>query len=116
MMGLAQEPTGHVTVLQWCGALRPWLCANGFQCTCPKTACQAHLTKSRRCLTVSGMNTEDLTARLRHAHSRHSLRTLAKWCEVSHETLRSIILKGVADTLSLARYNKIDNGLKNNGF
>lgn len=62
------------------------------------------------------MDTLSLTTRLRAAAARHSLRTLALWTELSHETIRKFVLAGVGDTLSIARYNKIDKGLTANGF
>jgi len=64
------------------------------------------------------MDLERLAHRLRTAHSRFSLRQIAKWCsgKVSHEYLRTIITNGCPDTISIGRYEALDNGLSANGF
>lgn len=63
------------------------------------------------------MDTAQLIARLKLAYVGRSLRTLAEECHVSHELLRKLISarKRVAN-ITFTSYNKIDEGLKRNGF
>lgn len=61
------------------------------------------------------MNLDELLARLRAAYAKKSLREIAKMCDLSHEQIRKMVLHGKMN-LSVATYNKIDTGLKSNGF
>lgn len=62
------------------------------------------------------MDLEKLKARLKRAYVNHSLRKIASWTDVSFETLRKIILSANGTSLTINTFNKIDQGLKKNGF
>ena len=61
------------------------------------------------------MQLDELTKRLRIAAQTKSLRTLGKECEVSHELIRKLIVAGDEVSITVASYNKIDEGLRKNG-
>ncbi len=59
---------------------------------------------------------DKLIRRLCKAKTKHSLRALAWTCDVSHETIRKILNSESVARISMANYEKIDKGLKANGF
>ena len=61
------------------------------------------------------MQLDELIKRLRIAAQTKSLRTLGKECEVSHELIRKLIAAGDEVSITVASYNKIDEGLRKNG-
>ena len=61
------------------------------------------------------MQLDELIKRLRIAAQTKSLRTLGKECEVSHELIRKLITAGDEVSITVASYNKIDEGLRKNG-
>lgn len=61
------------------------------------------------------MQLDELIKRLRIAAQTKSLRTLGKECEVSHELIRKLIVAGDEVSITVASYNKIDEGLRKNG-
>ncbi len=61
------------------------------------------------------MNTEELLTRLRKANRTNSLREVGRMCDLSHEAIRKMVLGGKMN-VSRDTYNKIDTGLKTNGF
>lgn len=62
------------------------------------------------------MNVDELLTRLKKAAEQHSLRDLKTMCKVSHERLRSLINGSEPANITAATYNKISEGLRNNGF
>lgn len=62
------------------------------------------------------MDLEKLAERLRRACVQSSLRKLAREFNVSHESLRKLMLSGARSNITSALYNKIDSGLRENGF
>lgn len=62
------------------------------------------------------MNIENLTKRTQAATKKHSLRSLAKGCDVSYETIRLLKLAEPSLNITANTYNKIDKGLALYGF
>ena len=62
------------------------------------------------------MNTDLLIARLKKAALNNSLRTLESWCRVSHETIRRLVILPYTPNMTTNLFDKIDQGLKSNGF
>lgn len=62
------------------------------------------------------MQLDELIMRLRAAAQAKSLRTLGKECDVSHELVRKLLKAGDEVSITVASYNKIDKGLRNNGY
>ena len=62
------------------------------------------------------MNLDDLSKRLNEALVSKSLRVVAANCNVSHELIRKLALSAKGANLTVASYNKIDAGLRANGF
>ncbi len=61
------------------------------------------------------MQLDELIKRLRTAAQAKSLRTLGRECDVSHELIRKLIVAGDKVSITVASYNKIDEGLRKNG-
>lgn len=61
------------------------------------------------------MQIAELIERLRKAAAKKSLRTLGRECDVSHELIRKLIVAGDKVSITVASYNKIDEGLRKNG-
>jgi hypothetical protein len=55
-----------------------------------------------------------LSKRLKKASESNSLRELATKCDTSHESIRKILHNNPDITLTV--FNKVDKGLKQNGF
>lgn len=62
------------------------------------------------------MNLDDLVRRLRGASTKKSLRQLGRECDVSHELIRKLIIGGGKSGITVASYNKIDEGLRKHGI
>ena len=62
------------------------------------------------------MQLSELIERLRAAAKAMSLRTLGRECGVSHELIRKLLTAGDEVSITVASYNKIDKGLRNNGY
>lgn len=62
------------------------------------------------------MDIPQLIKRLRKAHVKNSLRQIATFCDVNHESIRKLILSGGKSNPTYAVYKKIDSGLTKNGF
>lgn len=62
------------------------------------------------------MQLDELIRRLRAAAEAKSLRTLGGECGVSHELIRKLLKAGDEVSITVASYNKIDKGLRNNGY
>lgn len=62
------------------------------------------------------MELTELIKRLRDASSKKSLRTLGRECGVSHELVRKLIIGGCKTGITVASYNKIDEGLRKYGY
>lgn len=62
------------------------------------------------------MQLDELIKRLRAAAQAKSLRTLGGECGVSHELIRKLLKAGDEVSITVASYNKIDKGLRNNGY
>jgi len=63
------------------------------------------------------MDIEQLIKRLKAAYVGASLRQLARECDVSHELLRKLIsVRKTVANITAEKYNKIDAGLRKNGF
>jgi hypothetical protein len=60
------------------------------------------------------MQLDELIKRLRAAAEAKSLRTLGRECGVSHELIRKLLKAGDEVSITVASYNKIDKGLRNN--
>lgn len=60
------------------------------------------------------MQLNELIERLRTAAKAKSLRTLGRECGVSHELIRKLLTAGDDVSITVASYNKIDEGLRNN--
>ena len=61
------------------------------------------------------MQLDELIKRLRAAAQAKSLRTLGGECDVSHELIRKLLVGGDKVSITVASYNKIDEGLRKNG-
>lgn len=61
------------------------------------------------------MPLERLIARIRAASALHSYRTIGKWCEVSYETIRRLVLSKNPN-ISIETMERIEKGLAANGF
>lgn len=61
------------------------------------------------------MQLDELIKRLRAAAEAKSLRTLGCECGVSHELIRKLLKASNEVSITVASYNKIDKGLRNNG-
>lgn len=63
------------------------------------------------------MDIDNLKTRLRKAHNQgNSLRDIGRFCDVSHETVRKLILSPTWKNIHYPIYEKLDNGLKEHGF
>lgn len=62
------------------------------------------------------MDIDQLIKRLRKAHNENSLRQIATFCDVNHESIRKLILTGNKNNCTFKLYEKIDSGLTKNGF
>lgn len=62
------------------------------------------------------MQLDELIKRLRAASQAKSLRTLGRDCNVSHELIRKLITATGEVSITVASYNKIDEGLRKNGI
>lgn len=61
------------------------------------------------------MDLAELAKRLRTAAAHKSLRKLGQDCDVSYELIRKIIC-GKSANITVTSYNKISEGLRENGF
>jgi len=62
------------------------------------------------------MQLDELIKRLKVAAQAKSLRTLGCECGVSHELIRKLLTAGDKVSITVASYNKIDEGLRSNGI
>lgn len=62
------------------------------------------------------MDTFKFFKRLSKAHSKNSLREISAWCGVSHELIRKALESKGNVNLTISSYEKIDKGLRENGF
>ena len=62
------------------------------------------------------MQLDELIKRLQAAAEAKSLRTLGGECGVSHELIRKLLKASDEVSITVASYNKIDKGLRNNGY
>ncbi len=62
------------------------------------------------------MEPEKFLKRLAKAYRVYSLRQLGEFCGVSHELLRKIISTKSVKNIAMSSYEKIDEGLRLNGF
>ena len=61
------------------------------------------------------MQLDELIKRLKASAEAKSLRTLGGECGVSHELIRKLLKAGDDVSITVASYNKIDEGLRKNG-
>lgn len=62
------------------------------------------------------MNLDELLKRVRKASDTKSLRAVAELCDVSHEQIRKLVKAKETPNITLDTFNKINEGLKQNGF
>lgn len=62
------------------------------------------------------MQIAELIERLRKAAAKKSLRTLGRECNVSHEMIRKLLTAGDNVSITVATYNKINEGLQSHGY
>ncbi len=60
------------------------------------------------------MQLDELIKRLRAAAQAKARRTWGRECGVSHELIRKLLTAGDDVSITVASYNKIDEGLRNN--
>lgn len=62
------------------------------------------------------MDMAELAKRLQAAATHKSLRELGRECGVSHELIRKLLCSKEGAGITVSSYNKISEGLKQNGF
>jgi hypothetical protein len=79
--------------------------------------CQYKLTGLEKAGKIGRMtNPDKFVKRLCQAYSEKSLRELGNLCGVSHELIRKITASRSLKNISMSSYEKIDKGLRKNGF
>ena len=61
------------------------------------------------------MTFDTLVARLQQANKTKTYCEISRWCGLSHQTIRLMLIGSTTD-IKISTYYKIDKGLKQNGF